>query len=175
MVNGVYFKRRLLKETRVTQTIDLHVNPSEETIRVGPLTVRFLLTGQNSTGSVAAFELTVPGAQRLPASAHSHHHYEETIYGVDGLLTWTVDGKQIDVEPGQAICIPRGAIHRFDNNGIQDSKALCVITPAAIGPQYFREAAQVINEAAGGPPDRARMAEVMRRHGLTPAPASPQA
>jgi hypothetical protein len=24
-------------------------------------------------------------------------------------------------------------------------KALCVITPAAIGPQYFREAAEVIN------------------------------
>jgi quercetin dioxygenase-like cupin family protein len=157
------------------QTIDLHVNPSEETIRVGPLTVRFLLTGHNSTGSIAAFELTVPSAQRLPAPAHSHDHYEETIYGIDGVLTWTVDGKQIDVGPGQAICIPRGAIHRFDNNGIQDSKALCVITPAAIGPQYFREAAQVINEAAGGPPDRAKMAEIMRRHGLTPAPASPQA
>ena len=45
-----------------------------------------------------------------------------------------------------------------------------MITPAALGPQYFREAAEVINAAAGGPPDRARMAEIMRRHGLTPAP-----
>jgi hypothetical protein len=54
--------------------------------------------------------------------------------------------------------------------GIQDVKALCVITPAAIGPQYFREAVEVINGAAGGPPDRAKMTEVMRRHGLTPAP-----
>jgi quercetin dioxygenase-like cupin family protein len=153
------------------QAIDLHVNPSDETIRVGPLTVRFLLTGDNSHGSITAFELMVPGAQRLPAPAHSHDHYEETIYGIDGVLTWTVDGKQFDVGPGQALCIPRGAIHRFDNNGIQDVKALCVITPAAIGPQYFREAAEVINAAAGGPPDRARMAKVMRRHGLTPAPA----
>ena len=151
------------------QTIDLHVNPTDETIRVGPLTVRFLLTGDNSTGSIAAFELTVPGAQRLAAPAHSHDHYEETIYGMDGVLTWTVDGKQIDVGPGQALCIPRGAIHRFDNNGIQDAKALCAITPAAIGPQYFREAAEVINAAAGGPPDRAKMGEIMRRHGLTPA------
>src|SRR5580658_7882928 len=151
------------------QTIDLRVNPSDETIRLGPLAVRFLLTGHNSTGSIAAFELTAPGAQRLPAPAHSHDHYEETIYGIDGVLTWTVDGKQLDVGPGHAICIPRGAIHRFDNNGVQDSKALCVITPAAIGPQYFREAAQVINEAAGGPPDRAKMAGVMRRHCLTPS------
>ena len=166
MVNELYYK-----ETYMTQqTIDLQVNPSLETILVGPLTVRFLLTGDNSTGSIAAFELIVPGAQRLAALAHSHDHYEETIYGIDGVLTWTVDGKQIDVGPGQALCIPRGAIHRFDNNGIQDVKALCVITPAAIGPQYFREAAEVINAAPGGPPDRAKMAEIMRRHGLTPAP-----
>jgi quercetin dioxygenase-like cupin family protein len=156
------------------QTTDLHINPSDETIRLGALTVRFLLTGDNSTGSIAAFELLVPGAQRLTAPAHSHDHYEETIYGIDGVLTWTVDGKQIDVGPGQALCIPRGAIHRFDNNGDRDVKALCVITPAAIGTQYFREAAEVINAAAGEPPDRAKMIEVMIRHGLTPAPPRPQ-
>ena len=155
------------------QTSDLHVNPSDETIRVGLLTVRFLLTGDNSSGSIAAFELRVPGAQRLLAPAHSHDHYEETIYGIDGVLMWTVDGKQMEVGPGQALCIPRGAIHRFDNNGSRDVKALCVITPAAIGPQYFREAAEVINAAAGGPPNLAQIAEIMRRHGLKPAP--PQA
>jgi quercetin dioxygenase-like cupin family protein len=153
-----------------TQTIEPRVNPSDETIHLGPLAVRFLLTGEDSTGSIAAFELFVPGAQRLNAPAHSHDHYEETIYGIDGVLTWTVDGKPINVGPGQALCIPRGAIHRFDNNGAADAKALCVITPAAIGPQFFRESAEVINAAAGGPPDRIKMAEIMRRHGLTPAP-----
>ena len=152
------------------QAVDLHINPSDEAIRLGPLTVRFLITGEKSNGSIAAFEIMVPAAERLAAPAHSHDHYEETIYGIQGVLTWTVDGKQIDVAPGQALCIPRGAIHRFDNNGRQDAKALCVITPAAIGPQYFREAAEVINAAAGGPPDRLKMAEIMRRHGLTPAP-----
>ena len=157
------------------QTIELHVNPSDETIRLGPLAVRFLITGDDSTGSIAVFELIVPSAQRLAAPAHSHDHYEETIYGIYGVSTWTVDGKPIDVGPGQALCIPRGAIHRFDNNGSQDVKALCVITPAAIGPQYFRESAEVINAAAGGPPDRAKMVEIMRRHGLTPAPPPPQA
>jgi quercetin dioxygenase-like cupin family protein len=156
------------------QTMDLHVNPSEETIRLGPLAVRFLLTGDNSTGSIAVFELMVPSAQRLEAPAHSHDHYEETIYGIAGVLTWTVDGRQIEVGPGQALCIPRGAIHRFNNNGTQDVKALCVITPAAIGPQYFRESAEVIDRAAGGPPNRAKLAEIMRRHGLTPAPPPAQ-
>jgi quercetin dioxygenase-like cupin family protein len=108
----------------MTQQTIGYVNPSNETIRLGPLAVRFLIAGENSSGTVAAFELIIPGAQRLAAPAHSHDHYEETIYGIDGVLTWTVDRKQIDVGPGQTLCIPRGAIHRFDNNGIQDAKAL---------------------------------------------------
>lgn len=151
------------------QAPDVHVNPSDEIIRIGPLGVRFLVTGDDASGSVALFELTVPAAARLAAPAHSHDHYEETIYGIEGVLTWTVNGTRIDVGPGQALCIPRGAVHRFDNHGNQDVKALCAITPAAIGPEYFRESAEVINAAAGGPPDRARMADIMRRHGLTPA------
>ena len=149
------------------------IDPSDETIRIGPLSVRFLITGDDSSGSVAAFELVVPGDQRLAAPAHSHDHYEETIYGIDGVLTWTVDGEQIDVGPGQALCIPRGAVHRFDNNASQVAKALCLITPAAIGPRYFLESAEVINAAVGGPPDPAKMMEIMRRHGLTPAPPRP--
>lgn len=158
-----------------SQTVDLRVNPGDETIRLGPLAVRFLLTGEHSTGSIAAFELTVPSGQRLAAPAHSHDHYEETIYGIAGVVTWTVDGKPIEVGPGQALCIPRGAVHRFDNHGGEDAKALCVVTPAAIGPQYFREVAEVGRATAGGPPDRAKLAEIMLRHGLTPAPPTPQA
>jgi quercetin dioxygenase-like cupin family protein len=146
------------------------VDPSDETIRLGPLAVRFLLTGEDSGGSIAAFELFVASGQRLMGPAHSHDHYEETIYGIGGVLTWTVDAKPIDVGPGQALCIPRGAIHRFDNNRSEDAKALCVITPAAIGPQYFREVAEAVQAAAGGPPDRTKLMEIMRRHGLTPAP-----
>ena len=159
---------------KTQQAMDPRVNPAEETIRLGPLAVRFLLTGEESGGTIAAFEVVVPGSQKLAAPAHSHDHYEETIYGVDGVLTWTVDGKPIDVAPGQALCIPRGAVHRFDNNTSQDVKALCMVTPAAIGPQYFRDAAEVINAVAGGPPDKAKMIEAMKRHGLTPAPPPPQ-
>src|SRR5205085_2869125 len=104
------------------------------------------------------------------APPHSHDAYEETIYGREGTITWTVDGEPIEVGPGQALCIPRGAVHRFANHGSQDARALIVISPAAIGPDFFRESAEVINAAAGGPPDRARLVEIMHRHGLTPAP-----
>jgi hypothetical protein len=39
-----------------------------------------------------------------------------------------------------------------------------------LGPDYFREVAAVFADSGGGPPDLARIGEVMRRHGLTPAP-----
>ena len=152
-----------------TPTIDIRVNPADEGIQLGPLAIRFLVTGEQSGGSVAAFEMVVPAGERLAAPAHSHDHYEETIYGVAGVLRWTVDGQPVDVGPGQALCIPRGAVHRFDNVGSEDARTLCVITPAAIGPQYFREVAEVVRASAGGPPDKGRMMEIMRRHGLTPA------
>ena len=156
-----------------TPTIDTRVNPADETIQLGPLALRFLVTGETSSGSVAAFEMVVPAGQRLTAPAHSHDHYEETIYGVAGVLQWTVDGQPTDIGPGQALCVPRGAVHRFDNVGTEAAKVLCVITPAAIGPQYFHDVADVLRASGGGPPDRVRMMEVMRRHGLTPAPPAP--
>src|SRR5215831_10693299 len=99
-----------------TYAKDITLNPAEETIVAGQLNIRFLVTGENSAGTVAAFELTVPGGERLMAPAHSHDHYEESIYGIQGVMTWTVEGKVIDVAPGQLLCIPRGAVHRFDNN-----------------------------------------------------------
>ena len=44
----------------------------------------------------------------------------------EGVLTWTVDGTPIQVGPGQALCIPQGAVHRFDNLGDEDAKQLAI-------------------------------------------------
>ena len=148
------------------------VNPSEESIKVGPIGIRFLLTGDDSNGSVSVFEVLVPAGHKLAAPAHKNDAYEEILYGITGVLTWTVDGRPIEVRPGQALCIPRGAAHRFDNHGSEDAKQLAVITPAIMGPAYFRDAAEVIGAAAGGV-DPAKMIEVFRRHGMTVAASSP--
>jgi quercetin dioxygenase-like cupin family protein len=142
-------------------------NASEESIKIGPLGIRCLLTGDDSSGSVSVFEILVPVGQKLEAPPHKNDAYEEILYGIEGVLTWTIDGTTIEVGPGQALCIPRGTVHRFDNLGSEDVKQLVVISPAIMGPAYFREAAEVIAAAAGGPPDRAKMMDVFRRHGMT--------
>ena len=102
--------------------------------------------------------------------AHSHDAYEETIYGLEGVLTWTLDGHRSELGPGQVLCIRRGAVHRFDNLHSVDAKMLAIVSPGILGPDYFREIAAVVGAAAGGPPNPAALAEVMRRHGLTPVP-----
>lgn len=138
-----------------------------EEIKVGELAIRFLVEGEESTGSVAIFEFDVPVGSKV-AAAHSHDGYDETIYGLEGALTWTVEGIPTDVGPGEALCIPRGAVHQFENRGDADAKALAIVTPGILGPDYFREVAAILDAAAGGPPDLAAIGVVMRRHGLSP-------
>ena len=136
-------------------------------IKLGGMAVRFLVDGEESGGSVAVFEFDVPTATKV-AAPHSHDGYEETIYGLEGVLTWTIEGTPIDVGPGQALLIPRGAVHQFENTGTVDAKALAVVTPGILGPDYFREIAAILDAAAGAPPDLDAITAVMRSHGLTP-------
>jgi len=137
-------------------------------IRVGDMAIRFLLEGGQSGGAVAIFEFDVPAGARI-AAAHSHDGYDETIYGLDGVLTWTLEGTPTDVGPRETFFIPRGAVHHFDNSGDVDARALAVVTPGILGPTFFQEVAAIL-DAADGPPDVAAIGAVMRRHGLTPAP-----
>jgi quercetin dioxygenase-like cupin family protein len=135
----------------------------KETIKVGQIIIDFLLEAADSNGSAAMFEFTVPVEAKVPLP-HYHEHFDETIYGLSGTLTFVVDGKTIDVGPGETCFIPRGAVHGFDNLKQTDAKALAVITPALLGPIFFKEAAEIIN--AGGPPDLQKLGSVLAKHGL---------
>ena len=137
-----------------------------EEIKVGELAIRFLIEGDESAGSVAVFEFHVPAGSKV-AAAHSHDGYEETIYGLEGVLTWTLEGIATDVGPGEALWIRRGAVHQFENRGDVDARALAIVTPGILGPDYFRDVAAILDAAAGGPPDFAAIGAVMQRHGLT--------
>jgi len=141
---------------------------TREEIRVGEMAIRFLLEGEQSAGSIAVFEFDVPAGSKV-AAAHSHDGYEETIYGLAGVLTWTVEGTPIEVGSGDVLCISRGAVHQFDNRTDLDASALAIVTPGILGPDYFREVAAVLDATVAGPPDLAAIGEIMRRHGLTPA------
>lgn len=138
-----------------------------EIIQAGQIEIRFLLEGKDTDGRLAAFEFTVPVGAKVPVP-HSHERYDETIYGLGGVMTFIVNGRVTEVAPGETLFIPRGAVHGFNNLKPGDAKALAVVTPALIGPEFFREMAAIIN--AGGPPDVEKLKAVMNKHGLVPAP-----
>jgi quercetin dioxygenase-like cupin family protein len=140
---------------------------AHETIRVGALAVRFLVEAGDSNGTAAVFECHVPAEARMPAP-HSHEGFEETIYGLEGVTSWTIDGETVEIGPGDAVCVRRGQVHGLQNHGSVDATFLAIATPAVFGPAYFREIGAVLAASAGGPPDLAALGPVMRRHGLTP-------
>lgn len=143
-----------------------------EIIRVGQIEIRFLLESSDTNGQLAAFEFTVPAGAKVPMP-HSHEHYDETIYGLEGVITFAVNGRPNEIGPGQTCFIQRGAVHGFNNVKSANAKALAVVTPALIGPEFFKEVAAIIH--AGGPPDLEKIKAVMTKHGLVPALPPPGA
>jgi len=138
----------------------------KETIKAGEIIIDFLLEAADTRGSAAMFEFKVPAGAKVPIP-HYHEHFDETIYGLEGVMTFTVEGKTIDIAPGETCFIPRGAVHGFNNLNQEDAKALAVITPALLGPIFFKEVAEIVN--AGGPPDLEKLKLVMAKYGLIPA------
>lgn len=143
------------------------MRPPKEIIRIGSLEIRFLLDGDDTAEQLVMFEFLVPPAARVPAP-HFHTRVDEVVYGLEGALTFTIEGEQVEIGPGDRAFIQRGAVHGFVNRGTETARVLSVLTPALIGPAYFRDMAAAVN--ADAPPDPAMLAEIMQRHGLQVMP-----
>jgi quercetin dioxygenase-like cupin family protein len=137
-----------------------------ESIDMGAIRLRFLQSGEDTGGAVDLFEMTLQPAARMPVP-HYHESWDETIYGISGTSTWTVDGKDVDVGPGDSVFIKRGIVHGFTNRSQAAATCLCLLSPGALGTKYFKEMAALLG---GGAPDPAKMKEVMLRYGLVPVP-----
>jgi quercetin dioxygenase-like cupin family protein len=79
---------------------------THDEIRIGPTVIRPRLEPADSGGVVAIHEFDVPAGASL-AVAHSHDAFEETIYGIAGTVTFTVEGTPCDIRPGGTVFIPR--------------------------------------------------------------------
>lgn len=136
------------------------------TVRVGALELRFLVDESHGADQLVMFECLIPPDARVPAP-HYHDAVDEGVYGLDGVITTTVDGRKLELGRGQSVFIPRGCVHQHENLGCEPAKALMVLTPGSIGRRYFEEVAAEVN--GPGAPDPERVKAVMLRHGLIPA------
>lgn len=137
----------------------------KESIRIGALELNFLVDGEDTDGTLVQFEMIVPPNVKVPAP-HYHVAVDENLYMLEGTLTQTIGTEVRQMKPGDHCFIKRGVVHGFNNLGDEPARVLCTLSPALIGPPYFREVAALIN--AGGPPDIEKLVSIMKTHGLEP-------
>jgi quercetin dioxygenase-like cupin family protein len=135
------------------------------TIRLGEISVTFLKTRHETGDAFDLFELTMPAFHRVPLP-HIHRKYDETIFGVDGTLTWTLDGKPTEVRRGVTLFIPRGTPHSYANPTHIPGRVLCLQTPGVMGPEYYLELAALYLHSRH--PNLAGIGAVMSRYGVVP-------
>jgi mannose-6-phosphate isomerase-like protein (cupin superfamily) len=140
---------------------------NHDTITVGVFDLRFLIESADSNGSAAVFECSVPAGARMSAPSN-HPGFDESIYGLEGITTWTIDGETVEIGPGEAVCVTRRQTFGFENHGGVDARFLAIATPAVVGPAYFRELGANLAAAGGGPPDTAAIGAMRRRHDRSP-------
>src|SRR5580700_3782810 len=96
------------------------VAASKKLIRTPGIDVQFLIDAEDSGGSTTAFVSRVePGAQTPPA--HRHDAWDETVYCTAGVFTFTIDGVKQELAQGEALCIRRGQVHKFENLADDDA------------------------------------------------------
>jgi quercetin dioxygenase-like cupin family protein len=111
------------------------------------------------------FKCIVRPEARTPVP-HYHEKFDETIKGLVGITTVRLDGKTIQLNPGDSIVIRRGAVHQIANKTNDTIEFLCEIRPGIFGYEYFRDIATIVN--VKGPPDIERFKSIMKSYGLVP-------
>lgn len=139
-----------------------------EVIRFKDFELRFLRSKEDTDGSLDVFEMVVQPNARVPIP-HYHESWDETVYGLAGVITFRIDGRDVAIGPGQTAFIKRGVVHGFRNDTREPAKCLSILSPGVLGPTYFREMAALLAEGAHDP---ARLRETMLRHGLVPVPGA---
>jgi|SRR5665213_515538 len=137
----------------------------KEIIKFGGMEVHFCLDTNDTKGQLTMFKCVISAGAKI-AAAHYHENFDETVYGLKGIATYTIDGKIVEIGPGDSVFIPRGTVHAFANKSNETIEFLCTANPGIFGSDYFKDIADVIN--AGGPPDMAKLKLVMLNHGLVP-------
>src|SRR4051794_34836749 len=97
-----------------------------EIITIGGLELRFLQTKDDTGATLDLFEMTVQPHARMPVP-HHHERWEETVYGLKGVMTWRVNGEDTLIGPGKSVFIKRGVIHGFRNDTQKPASCLCIL------------------------------------------------
>lgn len=131
------------------------------TVNAVGVTVRFLLTAEETGGQFALLEYTAPPAFAGPAP-HWHQRTTEVFYGLEGSIRMRVGEETHALNPGDVALVPPGVVHAFQNPGTEAARFLVQITPGGLE-RYFVELVELIQNAPSWPlADMRPVAELAR-------------
>ncbi len=127
--------------------------------------IHYYLDANDTAQQFTMFKCVVHPDAKVPAP-HYHDTFDETFYVLTGSATVTLDGKTINMKPGEHAFIPKGTVHGFHNTTTEIVEILCYATPGVFTADYFKDLRDILT--AGGPPDMKKVKEIMLNHGLVP-------
>ena len=95
---------------------------------------------------------------------HSHD-WDESFYVLKGKIEFVCEGKAVMALPGTLVHVPRGTVHGF-SYGSGGGQMLEITGQGATAAQMFTA---IDHEIPAGPPDIAKVLEVLKRNGVTVA------
>ncbi|SLN27599.1 DNA-binding transcriptional repressor PuuR [Falsiruegeria litorea R37] len=123
----------------------------------GAITLRILLTGDQTGGTMEVFEDIVhPG---VGPGRHIHHQQDETFFFLEGEFDVEIDGQLHRMSPGDVAFVPRGTVHAFKNVGDTPGRLRYIFSPALQVEAMFRAFHTALQAEALTPDEMARIAE----------------
>lgn len=121
----------------------------------------FKALAATSGGDLSLMERTLPPGGR-PPPPHRHTNCSEAYFGLDGLVTVTVEGAELTLGREDFVLVPRGTGHTFGNRSGEPARLLVIHAPAMDA--YFAALHELWNGPQ--PPDPAQERELMARFGM---------
>ena len=121
----------------------------------------FKVTGEHTGGAFDYFTVEVAPFGGPPL--HVHHKQEEAIHALRGRYKVQIGEDTFVIEEGGFAYLPSGVPHTFLNLTDEPGEIVVVYTPGG-GHRFYEELGPL---ARGEAPDRAAIAAVFEKHGMT--------
>src|SRR5262245_17596921 len=106
---------------------------------------------------------SLPAHQQGPP-LHIHVAEDEEITARSGTLSAVLNGRHITAGPGERVSLPRGATHRWWNDGNEPLVTEGHARPVVHLDRFLQAIFEVINASPGGRPPLFYMAHLLLRH-----------
>lgn len=120
------------------------------TLHAGGVTLRLLLTAEETGGQFSLLEYTAPPGFAGP-QPHGHQHTTEVFYALEGSILMQLDDVTHPLHPGELVLVAPGVVHGFRNPGAEAARFLVQVCPGGLE-GYFVELVEMIDSAPSWPP-----------------------